>query len=915
MSITLSSQQQLVINDASPRLQVIACAGSGKTEAMARRVVRLLASGVPPHAVAAFTFTKRAADSLKARVLLRYEEQLGAAAARRVGPLFIGTIHSYCFRLLQEHVSRYGGYDLLDDHRLAALLSREHHRLGLGALGDRFWAPLRDFLRNVAAVENELIAVDKLSPPFADCYRRFAETLDRYHFLTYGRIITEAVEAMQQPAVAAAVRAELRHLIVDEYQDVNAAQEHLIALLAAKPVELCVVGDDDQAIYQWRGSDVRNIIGFAKRYSGAAEASLSVNRRSAAEIIGVAGHFVESVQPRLGKQIRAGRPKTGFPPYFWAAETPQDEAEAIADHIARLHSQGRPYRDVAVLFRAVRTSAPPLLEALGRRGIPFSCAGRTGLFLQPEAELFGHAYAWLSDNRWSGGGAEGERPVSLDELLSLFGSCFELTGAARAGLRKRLNDWFEAAHDDGATANLVGDYYRLLRALGVAEWNLDDPATAARMGTLARFSQLLADFEHARRRARPVEEDGKQIQRGGTRGGRWLYRNLFNYMRFYARDAYEDFPGEDNPTVDAVDVLTVHQAKGLEWPVVFVPCMTKRRFPSTMSGRTQRWLLPDAAFPKAVRERYEGSETDERRLFYVAMTRARDALYVSHFRRMKNRTGPSPFFDECAGGNTGAAPLPLPPRREPLNAEVPQLSVSYSDLAAYSGCPLSYRMRALLGFQPQLAEEIGYGRAVHGILRRLAEETRATGRPPTEADAVRVIDAEFYLPFANRSQFEQMKRSAVALVRQYLAQFSSDLLRTWDTERPFDLRLPGASIQGRADVILDREGGTPGSLALVDYKTAGDSGDGDLFAFQLAIYAAAARDEGLDVRAAYLHELSPRSATRRKISVDGGEIQKAVGRASDLTARIANRRFPPAAEKQRCARCDVRPLCRHGAAG
>lgn len=770
-------------------------------------------------------------------------------------------------------------------------------------------------MRNVAAVENELIAVENFTSPFADCYRKFAETLDRYRFLTYGRVITDAVGALRQPAVAEAVRAGLRHLIVDEYQDVNPAQERLIALLAEKPVELCVVGDDDQAIYQWRGSDVGNIIGFARRYSGATEAPLSVNRRSAAEIVGAAGRFVESVQPRLGKEIRAGRPKTGLPPYFWVAETPQDEAEAIADHIAELHGKGYLYREIAVLFRAVRTSAPPLLEALGRRCIPFNCAGRTGLFLQPEAEVLGKTYAWLSGSQWSSGRAEEPRPASIDELLSQFGRCFHIAGAVRSGLRKRLNDWFEAAHDDNAAANLVGDYYGLLKLLGIAEWNMDDPATAARMGTLARFSQLLADFEHVKRRARPVEEDGRRIHRGGARGGRWFYRNLFNYMQFYARDAYEDFPGEDDPAVDAVDVLTVHQAKGLEWPVVFVPCMTKRRFPSAMAGRAQRWLLPETAFSRKARKRYEGSETDERRLFYVAMTRARDALYVSHFRRMKNRTGPSPFFCECATGSPGTAPLPLPPRREPLSADVPELDVSYSDLAAYSKCPLSYRMRALLGFQPQLAEELGYGRAVHNILRRLAEEARATGTPPTEADAARVIDGEFYLPFASHSQFEQMKRSAGAMVRQYLAKFSSDLLRTWDTERPFELRLPGAAVRGRADVIMDHEGGAPSSLALVDYKTADDPSQEDLYAFQLAIYAAAARDEGLDVRAAYLHELGPRSATRRQISLDDGGIQKAVNRARELAAGIADRRFPPAAEKQRCARCDVRPLCRHAAAG
>ncbi|MGH9482102.1 MAG: ATP-dependent helicase [Terriglobales bacterium] len=823
----------------------------------------------------------------------------------------MGTIHAFCFRLLQEHADQFGNFDLMDDHRLAALLSRESRRLRLHRLGDQHWRPIQDFLRNAQVVENERVEPSRIQGAFGDCYRDFCLALERYRVLTYGQIITRALDVLSQSEVAKRVHGSLRHLIVDEYQDVNPAQEELIRRLTAGRAQLCVVGDDDQAIYQWRGSDIGNMLTFPDRYPGAKSLTLSLNRRSTPEIVTAANGLACRIKPRLSKNMQAARPASGLAPYYWTAEHADAEAGVIADHIGKLHVHGFAYRDIAVLFRSVRTSAPPLLQTLRERRIPFQCAGRTGLFLQPEAQLLGQTYAWICGNDWKDAHYSDGVSVELPALLRCLGELFGLDAKARSWLKSTLENWKRGAAGDTISANVVGDYYRLLRALGVQEWNLLDAETAARAGSLARFSSMLADFEHARRRARSVTENGATVHRGGSNTGTWFYRQLFNYLQHYALDAYEDFAGEDDPALDAVNVLTVHQSKGLEWPVVFVPALTNRRFPSSKAGRAQSWLLSNELFPPQARRRYEGSEPDERRLFYVGVTRARDALYLSRFfRTAKQRASPSPFCADL-GVNEQQQPLPLPPRPAKSDPQRPELAISFSDLVLYEACGHSYRLRRRLGFEPQLASEIGFGRAVHNVLRALADLARRQGRAPSRAQADRVLATEFYLPFANLPAFEKLKDASANLVHQYLRQYAGDLLRAWETERPIELRVTGAAIQGRADVIYEGENGSATGMALADYKTASDPGMADVHAFQLAIYAAGARQQGLDVRAAYVHDLD--AGIRTAVPVGAPETAKAVQRAESLVEAISARRFPPQPERKRCAGCDVRPICGHAA--
>jgi DNA helicase-2/ATP-dependent DNA helicase PcrA len=908
--VLLSPQQQQVVDHRGTDLQVIACAGSGKTEAMARRVAGLVAEGYEPASIVAFTFTERAAAELKERITARVAEQMGAAFRDRLGPMFVGTIHGYCFRLLQDYVPAYGNYDVLDEHRHAAFLSQEYHHLGLGKLKAKHWEPIRDFIRTVDVIGNEVIPAAALAgTPLGECYAAYRQALDSHHFLTFSLLITCALEALERPEVFARVHGPLRHLFVDEYQDINPAQERLISLLAQPPVLLTVVGDDDQSIYQWRGSDVRNIVTFTARRLSASAVELDTNRRSRPAIVTRATEFAQSIPGRLPKKMRAARPTGAQEVTAWAARTDQEEATRIAETIERLRSLGYRYRDIAVLFRSVRTSAPPLIAALRARNIPYSAAGRTGLFLQPEVAFLAEVYAWFVDGDWRDDRYAEFRPAMLDGIVSGLDRVFG-NGNPIPDLRGYLEDWRAFVLRGHRSVNLLGDYYRLLHVLGVHQIDLANPAGSARMGALARFSEVLADFEHVQRQGRHVVKEGRRTFEPGRDRGRDYFRALHSYLLHYARDAYEEFEGEPAVDLDAVDILTVHQAKGLEWPVVFIPSLVDGRFPSRRAGQPQEWLLPKSVFPKDTRRRYEGGDAEERRLFYVALTRARDAVYLSWFERKANAFRPSPYLLEVVGGESGVAtslPLPGAPSGD-LPDRQPPLDISFSDLAVFQECGHRYRLGHVLGFQTQIAPELGYGRAIHHVLRHLADAVRSSGSVPDADGLNALVGQEFFVPFASAQAWETMRKAARRLVAAYVDQYSEDLQRVWAAERPFVLHVDDGVVSGRADVILDREGGRAGALAIVDYKVAADEGREDRYGEQLRVYTLAGRGEGLIVEGAYLHEL--RDGTRKAVDVSEDTCRVALGDVSERLGRLRLGQFPAAPKAARCKGCEYRAICK-----
>ena len=545
-------------------MQIIASAGSGKTEVVSQRVADLLAEGVQPEAIVAFTFTERAAEELKERIEARVAARLGREALDRLNGLFVGTIHAYCFRLLQQHVPRYETYDVLDENQLTAFVSREARRLDVRQFdsNNRLFASIQRFLKSVEVVENELLDLDTLPNAFRIVIKNYYATLARYRLLTYGQQIRAAVEELQRPEVASGVHGTLRFLIVDEYQDINPAQEELIRRLTGPGTELCVVGDDDQAIYQWRGSDVNNIVMFVNRYQPVTKFEIATNRRSRPEIIQAANGFVQSIPDRLAKEMNPARPADGSAPrvVVWHDETEKAEAGQIAKLVLGLNEAGVPFRDIGILVRT-RAAYAQLLDQLGRLDIPVQPGGRTGLFEQPVATVLARTYCWLTDIDWREPYQWGA-PVELAALLQEYTTVFELRGELHKNrVRSVLQKWRARSGRTDRTADLVGDFYELLEVLEIRDWDFGDPIRLNMIGTLARFTSLLADYERVRRRARPdVDVKGEQV--GGEWGGEWYYKNLAIHIVNYAQGAYEGFDGEPDLMVDAVDITNRASRQG-----------------------------------------------------------------------------------------------------------------------------------------------------------------------------------------------------------------------------------------------------------------------------------------------------------------------------------------------------------------
>jgi DNA helicase-2/ATP-dependent DNA helicase PcrA len=845
---------------------------------------------------------------------------MGESALGRLGPLFVGTIHAYCLRLLQDHAPQFGNHDVLDEHRHAALLSRHRIHLKLDTLHVRHWESIRLFQAAADTIGNELIPLEALEGhPIDGCYRAYRELLEQHRFLTFGQIVAQAVDVLENDErIRNRVRDPLLHLIVDEYQDINPAQERLIRCLAADPVSLCVVGDDDQAIYQWRGSDVGNILGFVSRYRGAAEHRLETNYRSRPAIVDLANRFAKTIPERLEKEMDPQRPSTGTEIVCWIEPTPIDEANRIADHIALLHEQGWRFRDMAVLFRSVRTSAPLLVAAFTERGIPFQCGGRTGLFSHPEIEAFGELFCWMADFSWKEERFGPGRDADVNSVTQRLAGVFGVAPEDHEDLLGYFTDWKVWHENAGRRVNLIDDYYSHLQRLGVTRLDPDSSIGSSRLGALARFSRLLADYEHVTMRSRwEMDAQGHRTFRQGHDRGKGFWTGLANYLLHYAKAAYEDFEGEEGLDEDAVSILTVHQSKGLEWPVLFLPSLSKLRFPSTMAGRRQEWMLPDEVFPDATRRRYEGSVEDERRLFYVAMTRARDVLYASTFERITNRAAVSPFLSELAGmlgldpknlPTPDSLPCPSPPDHE-APVEPKTIELGYSDLARYEDCGFQYRLSKIFGFEQELAQELGYGKAVHHVMRHLGEFALQNQRAPDAGELDGIILRELYVPFANTASFENMHKSVLHLARRYLRQWSEDLTRIWASERPFEIHFEGGILAGRADVILDREQGRPDHLAIVGYKTSVDEGLDDRYERQLQVYAAAGRQEGLQVDACYLHDL--KQGDRNSVPVARENTDSAVEWAATCVSQIRTGVYPSRPAREKCKACDMQRICRH----
>ncbi|WP_428985714.1 DNA helicase PcrA [Sinomonas terricola] len=621
-------QHEAVVHAGSPLL-IVAGAGSGKTRVLSHRIAYLIATGRAHHGeILAITFTNKAAAEMRDRI----EGLVGDRAKR----MWISTFHSSCVRILRREASSVGLnsnfsiYDSADSLRLITLV---HKGLEL----DPKRVPPKAVQHKISALKNELIDADdfasraNMNDPFesgvAEVYRGYAERLRQSNAMDFDDLIAQTVYMFRAfPAIADGYRRRFRHVLVDEYQDTNHAQYALVRELVgegAAASELTVVGDSDQSIYAFRGADIRNIVEFEKDYPDARTIKLEQNYRSTQTILSAANAVISRNPNRPEKTLWTAE-GNGEKIIGYAAENEHEEARFIAGEIDRLVDTGD-YRpgDVAVFYRT-NAQSRSLEEILMRVGLPYRVVGGTRFYERKEIK---DALAYLrvlvnpdddvnlrrvlnEPKRGIGDRAEGALAALAERDRIPFMAAMRRAGEAPAmatrsvnavvGFVKLLDDLAVVAAGSGAVAALeaVLEQTGYLAALR----NSTDPQDESRVENLAELVAVVREYER----------DNPE----GT-----LSEFLEQVALVADADQIPDAPGASPAEVEAavaeakrqgvVTLMTLHTAKGLEFPVVFLTGLEHGVFPHRRSATDPEELA------------------EERRLAYVGLTRARERLYLT----------------------------------------------------------------------------------------------------------------------------------------------------------------------------------------------------------------------------------------------------------------------------------------------
>lgn len=646
----LNPQQRAVVEAPPGELLVLAGAGTGKTRTLTYRVARLIAAGCKPERAMLVTFTNRAAREMVERV-----ESLTGLDMRRCAA---GTFHHVGHRLLRRHGEALGlgsDFGLLDPEDARELIASLVGELGLSVLtAKRFPNPkvlLNVFSQAAGSLLSVGAVVDRRFPAFLDQLdpivelgRRYRDRKRKLNLVDFDDLLALWLELLRDPKqvkLGEQLRAGYDHLLVDEYQDINALQGALIDEMAALHRSLTCVGDDAQSIYSFRGADFAQIHDFRVRHRDAKILPLTINYRSTPEILALANRSIRHNREQHPKQLQAMRQAGPLPAVIPLRDVMQ-QAELVAQRVLELHHEHNlPLRKMVVLYRNNAHSLELQVE-LTRRKIPY--AVRSGLRFYEQAHIKDvvaylrarenprDALAWLRLLRlWPGIGqrtaekvagelAGLEPPVMPAELE--VGAESELAVAAEAAAP--LPDMFASVAERVAHAaeQARGRAREALHRLAKLFEALDDPGQRS-PGKAIRTIVAHHYGEYAERTFTNADVRKDDLDKFANHAERYADpREFLAELALVHGIAAENVIMADEPD-DMLVLSTIHQAKGLEWPIVFVLWAADGRFPTAQSLRTPQDL------------------EEERRLFYVAVTRAADELYLLYPTLEEGREGPS----------------------------------------------------------------------------------------------------------------------------------------------------------------------------------------------------------------------------------------------------------------------------------
>lgn len=868
---SLNDEQREAVTYCAGPLRVIAGAGTGKTRVISSRFVHLVEDhAVRPERILALTFSRKAADEMRARIV--------AGLSRGYRKLWVHTFHSFCLRILQEAQESTGGPELrvlseIDRRTITARAAdsvRKEREYYVGATGRQ--SLIEDSLTLVSRAKDYLISPEAFARYAEARSRRLIELSEVYSeyqqqmhdagavdFAEIGYRVVGMLEADGE--LRARCRARFDHVIVDEFQDTNEGQYRLLTLLVPPDGHLCVVGDPNQSIYAFRGAALEYMRDLETRFPSIRTVKLPRNYRSHQRILDAANTLISHNGGRGGLVSHTG--DQGEMVTIAELSTEEAEARYIAGSVQALHAAGRRYNECAVLCRSLRVSGAVLANVLAESGIPYQMGGLAAVDYATIEDILAGLNLVLGRGEWQ----------DMRRLLAGRGAAGLALRAVESRLRTEKTDLFSLR-----AASLPADEAECLRLAEETALYLADLRGKPLDGILY---MVLLYTGHLSDELRPNQVElvrSLLAEAAAAQAAGWELDALIKHLR-ESFGTNEDEPPGQGP---GVAVLTAHAAKGLEWPVVFVTGLADTRFPLPM--RLDRTYDLDEIcsehstgsyqIPKSEAEREVRYRDEERRLCYVAVTRAREKLYLTWARAYDRNTFPrSPFLAEIAAAEgcvsverpreepvtvselacrlhssmmraldeqvtasdvsllvadvlTGEwagwripDAVPLRVRRLPVpNFTGCPLQLSYSQLDRYEACPRQYLYSGVLRLTRETdAPYARNGSAVHTALQALNSEWERAGVVPSEErvrdEVQRVFQSASFGPLGLRRQAQE--RALVQLARYYAHERAGGRVPL-AVEHRFCLSYGAHTLIGSIDCVMQQP---DGSVELIDYKT------------------------------------------------------------------------------------------------